>query len=769
MFYRAVAALVGMLSLYWLSQPFQAQLTAGGAILCLFIDRILGKRFGILSFFSLGVLWACIHLLFWFYQTRQIIPQNQVAQIAGYVCSIPQSSNQTTRFDFCVDRIGKRTLAFWQSNKIRVTWGKYAVVADPIVKAGQHWQLQVKLKPVHGKVNLHAFDYEKWLVSENYIGTASVRKRAQLLTGFNPSASYHKYRQAIFDKLFQLTADNASQGLMLALLMGERGGLSDDNWKVFQASGTAHLLAISGLHIGIAALWSYWIISFLWRRSKRLCRWIATPLAAEVASLAGALILYALSGLGLPATRAVIMLSIFLVCRWSGIYLRMLNVLGFALLLILIIHPFAVLSMSFWLSFSAVLTIALVLDREIAQAHPWLSWLKINGFLYLAMMPVSWLFFGQVSWVALLANLILIPLTTFILTPLLYIGAILSLFAAHLSKFVFDVVDWIFSLSYVLQSHFANWNSLLEFHSLPGGAILAATLLLVLIILPRKLPFKWLALPLSVMLLLPGSSSREQQSLLKVWVFDIGQGLAIYMETPQNNLIYDTGWGNRDYALIKSSVLPFIKRQGIQHIDKVIISHDDADHSGGLPWLKELVSVDEIIAGESLLTSPSTSCHRYPNWIWQGLLFEFIKVVKPGVHQGNNSSCILAVKAEDFSLLLPGDIERQVERILLRQGISQFDFLIAPHHGSNTSSTQSFVESVQPKHVIFSTGFGNQWAFPKQQVVDRYQAINSQIWVTHRDGAIFIELDNNGQVEIDGLRHSSSYFWRQGAQIVKQN
>lgn len=768
MFFKALAFLTGMMSLYWLTEPIGAQYAIGFASFYLLMDFWFRKRLSLVGFLNLGIIWASLHLLFWYHHTNQIIADSKVAQVEGYICSIPQISATTTRFNFCLTNIDQEPLAFWQSNKIRVTWGQYAIPAEPSVKAGQFWQLQVKLKPVYGKVNPYAFDFEKWMVSEKIIGSASVRNQSSLQNVDDIRASYHQFRQSIYDHFIDLIPAVPSRGLMLALLMGERGRLSDENWQVFQASGTSHLLAISGLHIGIAALWSYWVVSLLWRFSARLCQLIAAPLAAEVASLIGAVLLLALSGFGLPAIRAVIMLALFLNCRWFSIHLRLINVLGLALLIILVLQPFAILSMSFWLSFSAVLVIAMVLDKSLAQGKHWHSWLKINAYLYLAMMPISWWFFAQFSWVALLANLLLIPLMTFVLMPLLYVVAMLSLWTSSIAKFSFWILTIIFSYSYEIQEYFASWNRSFEISLYSNKFVPIAFMLLALLLLPRKLPFKWLALPLLAILSLSYFVSGDEAPELEIWLFDIGHGLAVYMQTPDNNLVYDTGWGNRNYASLNSSVLPFLKQRKILQLDKVVISHDDADHSGGLNQLKNAVDVQEVISGEKLSSSKSVSCHDYPGWNWQGIDFRFVNHDTAIYRHGNNSSCVLAIKTKNYSLLLTGDIEKTVENQLVMDGIANFDILVAPHHGSKTSSTPTFVEKVNPSHVIFSTGFNNQWHFPKSEILERYKGLGSQIWITHRDGAIYIRLDDEEGLEINGLRHLQAYFWRQSAHLHEE-
>ena len=767
MFLYALGFLLGSLSLLIIENSTQSVWVGGFAVISLLILltlRLVGiipraTKITLIQCFLLGLVWSNLAVQVWSHFSNNLIQTPQVAQVEGVICSIPSEQDSRWRFDFCVTTIGQESITWPQRNRLRVYWGQYSPSPERPLKAGQSWTLSVKLRPIHGRVNPAGFDYEKWLVGEGYLGTASVKRSAKYLSASNWENKFHQIRQRVFDHFNSLIPESANKPLMLALLMGERAAISDQQWRVFQQSGTSHLLAISGLHIGIAALWSYWLMFLFWRQSKRLCDWLPAQLVAEVASLIGALSLSLLSGFGLPAQRALLMISIFLISRWRGRHLDLLNVLGWSLLIILTIQPFAVLQTSFWLSFSAVLIIGLVVHRQALQPVAWLGWLKVNWYLYIALFPLSWLFFDEISWVALIANLILIPTTTFVLTPLLYIGALASSLSETIASGLFQVAELVLHLGFYLQTTLAEFNQSFDFVALNSLSASFLFLLVGLALLPQKILSPVLYIPLVLCVLLPVPRPTDKPEL-SLWIFDVGQGLAIYMETPGNNLLYDTAWGNAQYATADSTLLPFFKHRQITSLDKLIISHGDADHVGGLNLVRQNLQVSAMLAGEPLTNVDAVDCHQTTSWQWSQVKFEFLKSGHDDSREGNNSSCVLSITIKEKRILLTGDIEKKAEKYLLANDLSRHDILVVPHHGSETSSTVSFVERVRPQHAIFSTGYDNQWKFPRKAVVDRYENIGSQIWTTHIDGAIVIRIKQTSELEIEGLRQSEARFWR---------
>ncbi|TQV77299.1 DNA internalization-related competence protein ComEC/Rec2 [Aliikangiella marina] len=759
MFFYGMGFLLGCTSLWFIDSQGQALLLLSASlatfVFC-YVRRFTNRLF---IAFLLGLLWSSLNIVIWAEQTQAIVERPKSSKLTGYICSIPVYQIESWQFDFCAKTIDSEPLSHLSRNRVKVRWGKYAVDPSTTPKAGQFWRFNVKLRPVHSKLNPASFDYERWLISNGFIATASVKTEASLMEGTSLASRFHRWRQSVFEHLEGVLPQSPQRPLMLALLLGERNEISPSQWQLLQQTGTSHLLAISGLHVGIASLWSYWIINFLWKRSATLCRMLPAYQAAQIASLCGAIMVVLLSGMGLPAQRALLMLLLFIGARQTGIYLSLSSTIGLALIGILILDPFAPLATSFWLSFGAVLVIAIVVNRSISPRNKLWSWLSVNWYLYLAMIPIGLLFFEVISWVALIANILLIPLTSFATTPLLYIGGMLSIFSEQFAKFIFVLADYLLILTTWVQSKTAQLNPKSLSFVFNSVVLMIFFVLLLVSAFPKKsLSKSPLFAGLVIILLYQNKPSIPPK--FEMWVFDIGQGLAIFVNTAQGSLLYDTGWGNSAHATAQSSVIPYLNKMRINTINRLVVSHGDADHAGGLGAILNSLDTQTIISGEPLDSYSSENCHHKRPWQWGDVKFKFLQHNPNNQWQGNNSSCVLSITVNGFRILLPGDIEKSAENRLIARGIEAYDVVIAPHHGSKTSSTWWFVRHTSPKHVIFSTGYDNQWGFPKQSVVERYLQARSKVWITHRDGAIKVTIDQAGGLEVSSMREEHPHFWR---------
>ncbi len=709
-----------------------------------------------------GCFWVSLNVIIWHIYSGQLVKEPEVALIEGRVCSIPVKANTSLQFDFCIDKINTREVSPFQKSRFKGYWGKYAVKTSTVLQAGQYWRFEAKLKPIHGRANPEGFNYEQWLIANSYAGSLAVKKQALLLNKRSVAAYYHYFRQNLFNQLQSVINETPAKAILIAILMGERSEITHSQWEIFQAAGTSHLLAISGLHIGIAAMWCYWLTLLTWRCSASLCLWLPAQKAAEVASLVGAIVLLLLSGFALPALRASLMLLIYLLSRWSGRYFTLTSILMISLITILLIQPFSLLSISFWLSFSAVAIIALGLSRSIMAENKLISWFKINTYLYLFLIPISWFFFDKVSWISIVANLLLIPLYSFIITPMIYLAALSLLLGQQVAKWMFMIASELTEISLLLQSYFARWNESIVMPVANSQHLYAAILgLSVLWILPKRLVSQVLRLPLVGILLLSSFNFQQASSskVLEVWVFDIGQGLAVYLETSEGNLLFDTGWGSQEYAMATSSIIPFLKKRGVSAIDKVVISHNDADHRGGLGSIQKVFKTTQLLSGEITKKDNTINCHQSSPWRWSGVDFKFLPHLSKKNLSGNNASCVLSVAVNDKKLLITGDIEKAAELKLVSNGLSRHHIVVAPHHGSNTSSTEPFIMATLPEHTIFSTGYDNQWKLPRSNVIQRYLNQGARIWNTSDDGAIYIQFTYQ-KYKVSSFRQSKSQFWQ---------
>lgn len=718
-----------------------------------------------------GCIWASTAVLLWLFTTPNLLMKPKSATVQGYVCSLPVTSNVSSHFgkpakisvrlsfDFCTTQIDQQQLSFYHSNKIRMSVYRATPEQRTSILAGSYWQFVAKLKPVHGRLNPGGFDYEKWLVSESFFATGYVKSMKKLPAAFSIESKLHSVRQNILTKLNRVIPDGPGKGMILALAIGERSSITAEQWQAIKSSGTSHLLAISGLHIGIAAMWSYYFCLFIFSRLTFVTARIPAQRVAEAASLLGAFSIALISGFGYPAQRALVMLAVYLYCRWSGRHLSLANVLAMSIMLITVLQPFAVLTVSFWLSILAVAIIVFLLSykQTITSGHAKIKeWLRINWFLFIGLLPITWIVFDSIPLVGFMANLLLIPLTSFITTPLVYFGLLTLAVSEQLSIGVFYLVDKIIGLTFQIQLVLSQLNNMASVSSLSLVLFVLLFLATVVILLPAKTPGKTLLLPIALISLL-SLTQTIQHNEFKMVVFDIGQGLAIHISVGDKHLLYDTGYGNTDFSMAQTSILPYFQRLGIDRLDRLILSHADADHAGGLKAVSEELDIELLLVGESI-PQPHNICHRATPWHWEEVKFSFLPHLPD--QKGNNSSCVLKISVAGQQLLLTGDIEKRAEIRLLENGLDKYDVVVAPHHGSLSSSTRKFVERTSPSFVIFSTGYANQWRFPKNKVVKRYLDIGARILVTHQNGAIIVKQDSAGKLHLSTERSNSPHFWQ---------
>ncbi len=776
------------------------------------VSQNIPKSFGLwLVSLVIGVSYSGITAKTWIHFSKYTISQPTIVEVDGYLCSIPKwlgdarargasSADKTAKFDFCIQQLNQNKLSAASFKKLKLSYYRVDPNQAPHLTAGTHWRLKVKLKPNHARLNPHAFDYEKWLLSQGYLASGYVRSAQLLDTKPNLNSAYHRVRNSIYQSITAVTNHSETKGVILALAMGERAEIGVEDWNNIVKSGTAHLLAISGLHIGIAALWGYYFSLILLTRVLKFSRLIPAQRIAEIISLLSAIVITLISGLGYPAQRALIMLSVFLLCRWSGRHLPLGDILGLAVLCILLLHPFAVISISFWLSAYAVAIIAMGVSYKANLNGSFVkfkSWLRINWMLFIALIPISWWSFGEFAWVGIITNVLLIPLTTFVTAPMIYIGLVSLFLGEAVANWIFDWVHWVILLKLEVQQILAELNATIKLPTLSLWSSLFIFLLSWLYLLPKKIALRPLMLPIGLLaaFILIDKPTKPRFEMV---VHDVGQGLAVSIHSKNRHLLYDTGYGvlsqsqvpnnatsdktSTQYSVATTSVIPYLLRETTGKIDKLVVSHNDADHAGGVASLIEYLSINEVLLGEPHFTNKPllqqylsqanvntiSDCHDYPAWQWNQVSFQFINLIKQpkplaNSVKGNNASCVLFIDTGTHRILLAGDIERKMESRLLEHPLadklSKVDLLIAPHHGSNTSSTANFVEWLSPKWVVFSAGYANQWGFPKAKVMNRYLQQGSMPLVTFETGAITFSEQPNGEFKLEKERVSHPKFW----------
>ena len=705
-----------------------------------------------------GFLWALFHAWIKLYPALDRSLEGIDLDVVGQIVSIPSvREDHSMRFDFLIFRAEKPDEygGITVPKKIRLNW--FGTV--PPLQLGEHWRLRVRLKRPWGFANPGGFDYERWLFGKGIRATGYVMPDTpfkRLADGDHPvhslRARLHQRLQAVLSDM-----DSESRAVIKALTLGERSEIEHRRWQMLTGTGTSHLLAISGLHVGLVSGMIYLLIFQLWKLSGPLCIRIPAQRVAALAGMAAAVTYAMLAGFSIPTQRAMIMASVVFVAVFFGRSSRPWHLLSMALFAVLVWDPYAVLSYGFWLSFAAVALIFFTVVNSRAAGQSW--WLRFGyGFGYLqlimalGLLPLTLMFFQQASLISPLANFFAVPWVSFIVVPFVLLGSVvLLLFGDGLAGWVFLVADYSIQvfwagLEYLYRLPYAKWA-----HSPPDWVLLPAVCGVLLLLLPRK----WFGKAIGLVLLSPlifAQSTPLPDGETKFSVLDVGQGLAVVVETGDRVLLYDTGPAFKSgFNTGEAVIVPYLRERGIKEIDILVIGHDDNDHAGGLAGVLENMSVAQLVTNVPQnpddLQRPgrpdvrNTLCRKGMTWRWENTHFQFLH---PGddvrkYSKNNDRSCVLLVThSGGASALITGDIESRVERLLVKDQarLLDVDILIAPHHGSNSSSTTEFIRHTSPRYVVFAAGYRNRYRFPKEKVVSRYEEFGVEWLNTASSGTI---------------------------------
>ncbi|ROH87284.1 DNA internalization-related competence protein ComEC/Rec2 [Pseudomethylobacillus aquaticus] len=729
------------------------------------------KALCLLLAFLAGFSWAAIAAHSRLSDRLESAWEGRDISLIGVVASLPQSHARGQRFVFDVEQVltpgahlpGRVLLSNYQVSR--------SSASPQVMQAAQRWQLTVRLKQAHGNYNPHGFDYEAWLLQQNLRATGYVRHQPapQLLESrvWQPAYLLQAVREQLRQSMQQVLAGRAYAGVLQALVIGDQGVIPAEQWQLFLHTGTNHLMSISGLHITMLSGLVFALCYAGWRRSPRLCLHLPALKAATLAGALAALAYTLIAGFSIPSQRTLYMLLVFAAALWLGRGLGLSAVLTLALLVVVLIDPWAVLAPGFWLSFGAVAVIGYALHGRLRSAH----WLKQSLWsqwaVTLGLLPMLLLMFNQLSVVAPLANLFAIPLISLVVVPLALLGAFLQLdwplLLAH------ALLDWGMQLLEVLASLPV---SLWAQAAPPLWSVPLALLGMGCLLLPRGVPLRWLGLVLCLPLFL-SAPPRPANGAMQVVMLDVGQGTAVLVRTAGHALLYDTGPRFSEEADAASRViLPYLRGEGVQHLDGLVVSHDDSDHSGGMQTLLESLPVSRVWS--SLAVVPRgvrhQPCRAGQVWNWDGVRFEMLHPARSveAATKDNDRSCVLRVSHVAGRLLLAGDIERRAEMQLLEQDASLLaaDVLLVPHHGSGTSSTTAFIEAVNPAFALVSAGYRNRFGHPKPDIVARYVHAGRHVYRTDQHGAVLVDFDADG-IRLSGWRQQRPRYWHASAVIAQ--
>ncbi|MEI6334057.1 MAG: DNA internalization-related competence protein ComEC/Rec2 [Methylococcaceae bacterium] len=704
-------------------------------------------------FFVTGILWA---IVFAMVRLSDRLPESLEGiniPVKGLIVDLPEQDERQTRFDFRVTESAQKL-----PSKLRLSW----YYPDQAIKAGQYWSFTVKLKRPHGTLNPGGFDYERWLFTQGVGAAGYVRPDSKpvLLGRDSAWTNISVWRQRITDRLSFLLSDSPSLGLIQALTIGDGNGITQKQWDVFRKTGTTHLVVISGSHVALLAGLAYFLVLKVWAWTG-LLRWSPQRVAA-VAAMWVAVFYAGLAGFSVPAQRAVIMLAVVMLAIILQRNTRPFNTLAVALFAVLVYDPLAVLAVGFWLSFLAVSLIIYVVAGRLGKSGYLLEMIKINWATSVGLSPLLLFFFQQVSLISPLANFIAVPVISLLAVPLSLLAVVVMFGFPLLASKLFMVVDSALQGLWWLLVRLAELPLATISHAQPSvWALMFALPGVLLLLAPRGMPARWL----SWVMLLPlvfTQVNKPKAGSINMTLLDVGQGLSVVVQTENHWLVYDTGAKfSAESDMGRSVVLPFLRRQGADKIDKLVISHGDNDHIGGALSLMQGMPTAQVLtsAPQQLSDYSPLMCEAGQAWAWDNVKFTLLSPQHPLVSD-NDNSCVLKIESEQGAVLLTSDIETAAESWLVKTYGNQLKakILIAPHHGSKTSSTFEFLQAVQPDYVLISTGYRNQFGHPHQEVLDRYQQIKAQ-WLNSADsGAISLGV-KDGLWQVQSLRDTESKYW----------
>ena len=729
-----IAFVAGAVGFYWLPHLPEA------SWLLVLLVAFVSWRYVRLRWFSGllgGYLWSFLHAGL---QLSAALPQELEGKeliLVGAVSSIPVQQGKVTRFEVTVASLSPKETGLAAPKRVRLSWYH----SDLVLVPGEVWRFKVRLKRPRGFQNPGGFDYERWLFSHGIGATGYVKdwsgnqKAAMAYQG----GWLDRQRQRIAIEISQRVPEPDAAALIRALGIGDRSGLSDTAWKRFTRTGTNHLVAISGLHIGMVAGLAFLLGQWFWRRSQWLTLKLPAMRAGAWLALVAALGYAALAGFSLPTQRALIMLGLGLGAVLLGRTLSLSRSFSLALFGVVLIDPMAPLASGFWLSFGAVAVILFAVNGRLSLPRGWRQWGRVQWVVALGLAPLLFMLFNQTSLIAPLVNLVLVPWFSLVLVPLVLLAVttlqlplphdLLLNFSASLAELTLELLSW------ASQSPYA----LIQRPDLPVWIWLTGLAGVLLLLMPRGMPGRPLGLLLVAPMLL-NSPERPRQGEVLFTLLDVGQGLSCVVETAAHVLVYDTGPAYASgFNTAEAVLLPYLRSRGIARIDQLIVSNADRDHAGGVEVLRHELEITRIMAGEALGLPQVEHCQAGAGWQWDGINF---RILHPNPQDrfgnSNNASCVLQVEGVAGKLLIPGDVEREAEHLLVeryRQAL-RADILVAPHHGSNTSSSLAFIERVQPDFVLFPTGYRNRFGFPKPAVAERWRNTGASLHNTAEAGAI---------------------------------
>ncbi len=769
-------------SALWPSLP---NISLIGLAFCVFVLILVYRLSAIVTGAILGFMWASICGYYFIYAQLDNNYYQHNVLIQGQVVSLmplPSSGNthisSNTKFTFRIEKIGESPLYF--APHARLSW--YGT-KQPL-QQGDRLQLLVTLKPPVGLANPDGFNYQKWLTSKNIVALGYVKA--------SPSNQMLEQKPSMRQRLVnQLQAQKLTQmRWILALSYGDRQLLEPADWELLQRTGTAHLFAISGMHLGIVFICLLATTRSLWRvrtfYGAKTEQFILRPVLLTICCTCCVFYAY-LAGNEVPVMRALLTAVMWTVLMIFQRHWRPFPVFLTLLVSFFLLFPYSILGISFWFSFVSVFMLVLYVWRfPLPAQSPWYTKImfaiKLQLYMSLATLPMIAMTFSALPLSGFAANLLTAPIITFVLVPSCLIASVLSTINLPVDS-LYTCINQVFTFVFWILKMLDNALSVRQVFGENTVSVMASgvkwlsqpvvIIILFLITLPHWLGKTKLLLALLGVTIAHTILADDKHLNLQQWqmyVMDVGQGSAIILRHRQQYFLYDTGNAFNGFSMAKTVLQPFFDGKQVKQLSYFVVSHFDNDHAGDMQTIKNNFQIARFLspvngcnvadsaANKSATVLPSNDSH----YQWGELSITVLWPLSPVAGENNNDSCVLRITDGKHSILFTGDIEKQAELAILdyyrHSAVLKSDVMIAPHHGSKTSSTNEFVRAVAPKHVVFTSGYNNRWGFPDRQVVNRYLAVGANVWVTGEQGRLLFSINPNN-VDVSRYRQDEYNRW----------
>jgi len=719
-------------------------------------------RFVSLAFLVAGFAWTGLRAD-WLLEAR-LDPALEARdlEVIGRIADIPRPGERGQRFEFEIESGAMDGESVALPRRVLLSTYDRALglsVAD-------RWAFTVRLKRPHGFQNPGGFDYEAWLFQRRLRATGYVRASPppRRLAPPVDGPSLDRLRAQLGERIRTLLPGDPNAGLIVAFANGDENGVSDDQWRVLQRTGTIHLVAISGMNIGLVAGIAFLLMRRAWIIIARAALVLPAQKAAALAALAAGTFYAALAGFAIPTQRALVMLALVLAGVLLARRFAPFQLLALALVLVLAFDPHATLAAGFWLSFAAVALILYVIEGR-AVARGWRerlgAWAGIQWAIAVGLVPLTLTLFQQASLSGPLANLLAIPVIELIVIPATLLGVVVSALPDALAQLPLQVasralttlwpaLEWLAALDHT------QWVQ----HAPQPWTLAAAAVGIAWLLAPRGVPARWVGavwmLPLA--LVRPPAPAPGE---LWFTLLDVGQGLAAVARTAHHTLVYDTGprWSPR-FDAGRAVIGPFLRSAGVDRVDVLVVSHGDNDHIGGAGSLIERFPITATRSSVPERLAEAVPCRAGEHWEWDGVRFAFLHPPAETAPRGNRGSCVLRIESAHGRVLLPGDIPSGIERLLVARSPDSLraEVLVVPHHGSKTSSSAGFLEAVAPSLALVPSGYRNAHRHPHPEVVERYATSGTRLLGSAGEGAIAVRFGPEGLV-VDSQRRTRRRYW----------